>query len=46
MADFELTQAEADSLRSLDKRRVDEAGWTYPSMGGGLSIPLVPDIPP
>ena len=41
MPGYDLTQSEADSLRLLERRRVDDAEWTYPGMGGGLSIPLV-----
>ena len=41
MASGDLTQSEADFLRLLDKRRVDETVRTYPGMGGGISIPLV-----
>ena len=41
MSDTDLTQAEADRLRTLDKRRVDNREWRYPGLGGGISIPLV-----
>ncbi len=41
MANYDLSQSEADLLRSLEKHRVDETTWTYPGMGGALSIPLV-----
>ena len=40
MADFYLTQAEADLLIALDKHRVDDSVWEYPGLGGGVSIPL------
>lgn len=40
MADFELTQAEADALIALEKRRVDDKMWEYPGLGGGISVPL------
>ena len=43
MVEYDLTQSEADSLRSMAKHRVDDTQWTYPGMGGGLSIPLVSD---
>ena len=41
MVTYDLTQSEADSLRSMAKRRVDDTQWTYPGLGGGLSIPLI-----
>jgi hypothetical protein len=37
----DLTQAEADRLIKLEKRRVDDKEWNYPGMGGGISIPLL-----
>jgi len=40
MADIDLTQAEADSLISLAKVRVDDKEWEYPATGGSLVIPL------
>lgn len=41
MADLQLTQAEADSLISMPKQRLDDAVWDYPGLGGNISIPLV-----
>ena len=41
MAKDDLTQAEADALIGLEKRRVDDTAWNYPGLGGGVSIPLV-----
>ena len=41
MADSSLTQAEADELIALEKRRVDEQTWKYPDFGGGISVPLI-----
>jgi hypothetical protein len=41
LAEINLTQAEADALIALAKRRVDETEWSYPDFGGGISIPLV-----
>ena len=41
MASYDLSQSEADLLRSIEKRRVDDTEWTYPGMGGGVSIPLI-----
>ena len=36
-----LTQAEADNLINMRKRRVDDKEWQYPGLGGGISVPLV-----
>lgn len=41
MADANLTQAVADALIALEKRRVDAQGWDYPDFGGRITIPLV-----
>ena len=41
MAIYDLAQSEADSLRRLEKRRIDDKEWDYPGMGGGISIPLM-----
>jgi hypothetical protein len=41
MAAIDLTQAEADALLSLEKRRADDIERDYPGLGGSLSIPLV-----
>ena len=41
MADSGLTQAEADALIALEKRRVDEGEWRYPDLGGAITVPLV-----
>lgn len=41
MADINLTQAEADALIAMAKRRVDNAEWDYPDLGGGISVPLI-----
>ena len=41
MAEINLTQAEADALLALEKRRRDDAEWEYPSLSGAVSIPLV-----
>ena len=40
MANSDLSQSEADFLLALAKRRVDAREWNYPSLGGGLSLPL------
>ena len=41
MADSGLTQAEADALIALEKRRVDAGQWDYPNLGEEIRIPLV-----
>ncbi len=41
MADSGLTQAEADALIALEKRRVGEEEWRYPDLGGAITISLV-----
>ena len=40
MSNYDLTQSEADLLHRLEKLRVDDNKWSYPGMGGGISIPL------
>ena len=39
MAD-NLTQADADALLSMEKQKVDESVYMYPSLGGSLRVPL------
>ena len=41
MANTDLTQAEADALMGLEKRRVDETEWDYPDFGGQVTLPLI-----
>ena len=41
MADANLTQAEADALIAMEKRRSDDTEWSYPDLGGYVTIPLV-----
>ena len=40
MADINLTQADADVLLAMEKHRVDDTQYEYPSLGGGIRIPL------
>ena len=40
MADFNLTQADANALMRMEKRRVDDTQWQFPQPGGRLAIPL------
>lgn len=41
MSAVTLTQAEADALIAIEKRRIDGSTWDYPGLGGKISIPLV-----
>ena len=41
MANADLTQAEADVLLALEKRRVDTTEWKYPDFGGRVTVPLI-----
>lgn len=40
MADMDLTQAEADALIALEKRRSDENRYDFPMGGQSVSVPL------
>ena len=40
MADINLTQADADALLAMEKHKVDDSEHEYPSLGGGIRIPL------
>ncbi len=41
MTEINLTQSEADLLIEMEKYRVDDTLWNYPSLGGSITIPLV-----
>lgn len=41
MTDLVLTQSEADALLALEKRKAGDVLWSFPTMGGSISIPLV-----
>ena len=41
MTDANLTQAEADALLAMEKRRADSTKWDYPDLGGRVTAPLV-----
>ncbi len=41
MAEINLTQSEAEALIAMEKVRIDDQDWDYPSLGGRISIPLV-----
>lgn len=40
MADISLTQPEADALIAMEKKRVDDKQWDFPTPGGRIAIPL------
>lgn len=40
MADITLTQAEADALIGMEKRRSSDDQWDYPALGGSIAVPL------
>jgi hypothetical protein len=40
MTDINLTQSEADALIAMEKYRINETEWDYPSLGGSISLPL------
>ena len=41
MPGTDLTQAEADALIALEKRRKDDVDWDFPDLGGQITIPLM-----
>ena len=41
MMDSNLTQADAEALMALEKRRVDATEWNYPNFGERVTVPLV-----
>lgn len=41
MAEINLTQAEADALIAMEKHKINDDEWSYPSLGGAISIPLI-----
>jgi len=41
MATVDLTQAEADALLAMPKRRVNDDEVEYPALGGAVCVPLV-----
>ena len=41
MAEYDLTQYEADELLSMEKYRLDDTQWIMPDLGGRVTIPLV-----
>jgi hypothetical protein len=41
VAEINLTQSEADALIAMEKTKLDDNRWDYPSLGGSLRIPLI-----
>lgn len=41
MAEINLSQSEADALIAMEKIRVDEQSFDYPSFGGRVSVPII-----
>jgi len=41
VSDSDLSQAEADTLLQMEKRRTDDRTWLFPGEGSSLLIPLV-----
>jgi hypothetical protein len=41
MTEINLTQSEADLLIEMEKYRIDDMLWNYPTLGGSITIPLV-----
>jgi len=41
MPEINLTQSEADALIAMEKHRADDELWSYPDLGGSISVPLV-----
>ena len=41
MVEINLSQSEADALIAMEKIRVDEQSFDYPSFGGRVSVPLI-----
>jgi len=40
MPDIHLTQGEADALIAMEKHRTDETRYSYPNLGGLMTVPL------
>ena len=41
MADINLTQEDADALLAMEKHKADDVVYEYPSLGGGIRVPLL-----
>jgi uncharacterized protein DUF6978 len=40
LSEVSLTQSDADALLAMEKHRIDDSAYDYPSLGGALRIPL------
>lgn len=40
MPEINLTQSEADALMAMEKHRTDETRYSYPNLGGLMTVPL------
>ncbi len=40
MAEISLTQTDADVLLAMEKHKVDDTPYEYPSLGGAIRVPL------
>ena len=41
VADINLTQEDADALLAMEKHKADDTTYEYPSLGGGIRVPLL-----
>jgi hypothetical protein len=41
VADINLTQEDADALLAMEKHKADDIPYEYPSLGGGIRVPLL-----
>lgn len=41
VADINLTQEDADALLAMEKHKTDDTAYEYPSLGGGIRVPLL-----
>ena len=41
VADINLTQEDADALLAMEKHKADDTAYEYPSLGGGIRVPLL-----
>ena len=41
VADINLTQEDADALLAMEKHRADDTAHEYPSLGGGIRVPVL-----
>jgi len=43
MTEINLSQAEANALIQMEKHKTNDEQWSYPGLGGSISIPLTSD---